>query len=59
MGYIRESEIDELNGHNHVHTPEQAMEYMKRITDKGDSMVNMYLQDGETIVGKFAITNPK
>ena len=56
-GYIRLSEIDELDGHNNVHMPEDAVEYMKRRAGEGDITVNMYLQDGETVIGKFVIQN--
>ncbi len=56
-GYIRLSEIDELDGHNNVHMPEDAVEYMKRRASEGDITVNMYLQDGETVIGKFVIQN--
>lgn len=56
-GYIRESELDELDGHNNVHTPKDAVEYMKKRNSQGDIIVNMYLQDGETVIGKFVIEN--
>ena len=47
VGYIRESEI----GGASINIPEEAASYTPQ-----DSYINMYLEDGITVVGKFFVS---
>lgn len=53
LGYVRN---DEINGMQ-VTSPEEAAAYMKAIeAQDGGYYVNMYLQDGTTVVGQFWVS---
>ncbi len=51
LGYIRNSEAPGAQ----VNNPVDAMEYMRSRTGDG-YYVNMYLEDGKTVVGKFWVS---
>ncbi len=51
LGYIRNSEVPGAQANN----PSEAIEYMRSRTTDG-YYVNMYLEDGKTIVGKFLVS---
>ncbi len=49
LGYVRQSEINAPE----PSTPEEAVQYT--LARRGPIVVNMYLQDGETVIGTFSI----
>ena len=54
IGYLRQSEADEVSGGN-VHSPEEAIAWTEYVRTRGPVEIPLYREDGETVVDWFVI----
>ncbi len=55
IGYLRQSELDEVTGVGQVHSAEEAVAWTEYVRQRGPVEVPLYKEDGVTVVGGFVI----